>query len=175
MALSLCTISGTIYYPDGSPAVGEVLRIVRAVKDGELLSSLLQTTAPADANGLITFSVPRNAIVWMWGNVLGFNTNHSTGSPLAIPDSATATLISVDYATTTPNTVPLAVPGGGYIHTQGSAATTWTITHNLGARPLAAQVYDTSYQLLQAQVVHTSTTVTTITFNVAQAGYARLI
>ena len=74
-----------------------------------------------------------------------------------------------------PTKVSFPIAAMGYTHTQGGAATAWTITHNLGARPKIVEIYDTNWQEVWAQVVHTSANVTTITFNVAQAGTARIV
>lgn len=175
MALSTCVVSGTIYKPDGTAAANEVLRVVKAVKSGNLITSYLETSAVSDAMGMISITLPRNSTCYLWGNVVGFNANASAGVAIVVPDAATASLETIAPATSVPGTVPIAVAAGGYVHTQGSAATTWTITHNIGSRPTAVQCYDASYNLIFGQVVHTSTTVTTITFNSAQAGFARLI
>lgn len=66
-------------------------------------------------------------------------------------------------------------PGGaaGFVHTQGSAATTWTINHNLGFRP-ACEVIDAGQNKVNAQVTHPTVNQTVVTFNTAQTGLARL-
>src|SRR5262245_25049738 len=67
--------------------------------------------------------------------------------------------------------------GGGaavlYTHTQASAATTWTITHNLGAVGYPVTVVDGSgVVLIPDTITYTSDDVTTVTFAVAQSGTA---
>lgn len=121
MALDLCTITGTIHYPDGTLAAGEVLRIVKAVKNGKLISSALWTTPAANNVGVITFDAPRDSIIWVWADIVGFNTNASQGVPLAIPDASTGTLETLSPVTLAPNTVPVVIGGGG----GGSATTVW--------------------------------------------------
>lgn len=64
--------------------------------------------------------------------------------------------------------------GAGYTHTQGSAATTWTIAHNLGLKP-SATAYTVGGVEMEGTVTHVSTSVLTIEFNTAVAGYARLV
>jgi hypothetical protein len=63
--------------------------------------------------------------------------------------------------------------GGGYIHTQGSSATTWNVTHNLDTRPLNVDIVDSSYNLIITEDISFPTVNTaTITFPTAQSGYA---
>ena len=63
--------------------------------------------------------------------------------------------------------------GINYIYTQGGASTTWVITHNLGHKEVLIQVFDTNYnQIIPLSIVLDSTTQCTVTFSVAQAGYA---
>ena len=63
--------------------------------------------------------------------------------------------------------------GGGYIHTQSSAATTWNITHDLDTRPLNVDVYDTNYNLMITEDVSFPTLDTAVIgFDTVQAGYA---
>ena len=63
--------------------------------------------------------------------------------------------------------------GGGYIHTQSSAATTWNITHNLDTRPLNVDVYDTNYNLMITEDVSFPTLDTAVIgLDTAKAGYA---
>ena len=60
-----------------------------------------------------------------------------------------------------------------YTHTQASAASTWTINHNLGFRP-SVELLSTGSQEIEGDVVHTSTNQTVVTFTSAVAGFARL-
>lgn len=66
--------------------------------------------------------------------------------------------------------------GGGtaYNHTQSSAATTWTINHNLGYKPVVS-VFTTGGSEVEAEVLHASTNQTLIYLAFAMAGSARLI
>lgn len=69
---------------------------------------------------------------------------------------------------------PPGASGAGYVHTQASAATTWTIAHNLGFYP-DVSAFNTGNVEIAGQVIHLSTNVTQITFNSPQAGTARLV
>lgn len=64
----------------------------------------------------------------------------------------------------------------GYKHTQSSASTTWTITHNLGANSPCVDVWvdisGTLTKIIPLSVTATSDAVVTITFSTAYAGEA---
>lgn len=63
-------------------------------------------------------------------------------------------------------------PSGGYTHTQGAAATTWTVTHNLGYRP-AVQAFTAGGVSVWGSLVHLDDNTCTITFALAITGTAR--
>lgn len=63
--------------------------------------------------------------------------------------------------------------GGTYTHTQAVAATTWTITHNLNARP-SVTVIDSGGNLVLTNIVYNSVNQLTISFSSATAGVAYL-
>ena len=71
------------------------------------------------------------------------------------------------------------VQGGAFVHTQSSAATTWTVAHNLDAQYLNVEVIDSSGNSLVGTydyptINFTSANVTTLTFSTATAGYAAI-
>jgi hypothetical protein len=62
---------------------------------------------------------------------------------------------------------------GGKIHTQTSAASTWTVTHNLGVQYPNVTVYNSSNEIIIPQtIVATDANTLTLTFGSAVAGYA---
>jgi hypothetical protein len=61
----------------------------------------------------------------------------------------------------------------GYLYNQVSVASTWTINHNLGYKPIV-QLYTTGSYLMTGTVVHTSDSQTVATFTTPVAGFARL-
>ena len=62
---------------------------------------------------------------------------------------------------------------GGKIHTQTSAASTWTVSHNLGVQYPNVTVYDNSNNVIIPQtIVATDANTLTLTFGSAVAGYA---
>ena len=62
---------------------------------------------------------------------------------------------------------------GGFVFTQSTPASTWTINHNLGFKP-AVEVFNTGSQEIEAAVTNTTINQTVISLNVAVAGFARL-
>jgi hypothetical protein len=63
--------------------------------------------------------------------------------------------------------------GSGFTHNQVSALTTWTINHNLGYNP-NVQVFSVGGLEILCEIHHTSINQTTVSFNTATAGSARL-
>lgn len=61
-----------------------------------------------------------------------------------------------------------------YVHVQDTAASTWTINHNLGYRP-SAELMDASSREIDGDVYHPTVNQTVVMFNVPVAGTARLI
>jgi hypothetical protein len=62
---------------------------------------------------------------------------------------------------------------GGKIHTQASAASTWTVSHNLGVQYPNVTVYDNNNNVIIPQtIVATDANTLTLTFGSAVAGYA---
>jgi hypothetical protein len=61
--------------------------------------------------------------------------------------------------------------GTGYTHTQMVANTVWTITHNLGYRPVP-QAYDTGDDQILGEVDHINSNMLTITFSDPVSGVA---
>jgi hypothetical protein len=64
--------------------------------------------------------------------------------------------------------------GAGLNYTQGSANTVWTINHNFGYKP-SVQTFTVGGLEVLGEIQHISVNQTTITFNEAVAGTARLI
>lgn len=60
-----------------------------------------------------------------------------------------------------------------HIHTQGTASTTWTITHTLGGYP-SVTIVDSSKTHVVGEIQYNSTTQITVNFTAAFSGYAYL-
>ena len=65
------------------------------------------------------------------------------------------------------------IGGGSYLHTQSTAATTWTINHNLGAKPVV-ELRGPGGSVLWSNVTHVSVNQVVVTHAVALAGSAYL-
>jgi len=63
--------------------------------------------------------------------------------------------------------------GAGYVFTQSTPASTWTINHNLGHVP-SVEVFDSGSQEIEADVTHPTVNRTVIVFSVPLSGFARL-
>ncbi len=66
-----------------------------------------------------------------------------------------------------------------YNHTQSTAATTWTINHNLNSSVVAVDVMINNgpnlEKILPADVQHTNNNTLTVIFSAAQTGKARIV
>jgi len=60
-----------------------------------------------------------------------------------------------------------------FVYNQATAASEWTINHNLGFKP-SVQAFDTGSQQIEGLVTHLSINTTAIVFVVPVAGFARL-
>lgn len=72
------------------------------------------------------------------------------------------------------DSVALAVPADYYIHSQGAAATTWTINHNLGRKP-AISLRTVGGAEVDGAITHISDNQATAQFSAALAGTAYCI
>lgn len=61
-----------------------------------------------------------------------------------------------------------------YTHTQNTAATTWTINHNLGIKP-TVQLLNTGSQVIEGDLVHTNSNQAIAYFSTPVAGLARCV
>lgn len=69
--------------------------------------------------------------------------------------------------------IPLTNEINAYVHTQGDASTTWTITHNLQTGTPAVQIYDeTNLMIIPDEIEPTGISEVTVTFNSAVTGRA---
>lgn len=74
------------------------------------------------------------------------------------------------------NGVPFGSGGGvtGFVHVQGSSATTWTINHNLGYKPIVQAFNPGSIEMI-CEVEHVGVNQSLVTVNPATTGFARCI
>jgi hypothetical protein len=118
----------------------------------------------------------------------------TTSVNVQVFDGNSKVIIPDDITTTTPNACTISFgtaqagravvvsghfdgnvkPTYAYTHYQSSAASSWTITHNLGYNPII-RVFVGQNEVQPSTIVHDSTNQATVTFSSAQVGYARLI
>ena len=94
---------------------------------------------------------------------------------LNVPATASYALqaLSASYAQTA--SLALAITDQGYNFTQGIAAVTWSINHNLNTRTPLVDVYNNLYNIIiPAEITSVDANNTQITFATATAGYAIL-
>lgn len=90
---------------------------------------------------------------------------------VVVTDNGDATVVQV--VTAGPQG-PAGQAAQGYVHTQSTPATTWTMPHNLGYKPIV-ELLNAGSQEVDADVVHLSQNVTVAYFTTSIAGSARLI
>ncbi len=105
------------------------------------------------------------------GSIDSLNTFSS--SVVLTSQTSSMTVLSSSYALTA--SFALNAGGGGagttYIHTQSSASTTWTVTHNLGERYPAIVVFDSAGNvIIPTNISAQSTSTLVVTFSSAQTG-----
>lgn len=84
--------------------------------------------------------------------------------------------ICVDLGNDLPVWVPLTQQISNYTHNQGTASTSWTITHNLNANTPTVQIYDLNSRMIipdDIEIIDRDTI--HVTFGVAQAGRAAVM
>ena len=91
------------------------------------------------------------------------------------PPRAVTTHVQIPRTKVTPRGPPgtSGAAFSGYDHEQASAATVWTVNHNLGFRPDVA-TYRLGGTEMKGAVQHLSLNTVRITFNSPVAGYARV-
>lgn len=67
---------------------------------------------------------------------------------------------------------PAGASGGSYVHSQGSAATVWTINHNLGYHPNVTAFAGATE--IEGDIDHINANTLTITYSYAISGVAYL-
>lgn len=90
----------------------------------------------------------------------------------------TAVTLGVNAGELTVDGSPISGGGGGgatgFDYTNGTASTTWTITHGLGYYPIV-QTFDTAGDVIVGAINHTDVNEVVVTFSTAVDGGARLI
>ena len=129
------------------------------------------TETPASASWTVAHSLGKKPIIEIRdssGNViLPMNTKHDSVNQATITFSSA---IAGEAFCLVSGIIASSVVGR-YKHTEGSAAATWNITHNLGSEPLV-QYYDASGDRIYPNTENITTTTATATFSPSVAGFA---
>jgi hypothetical protein len=106
-------------------------------------------------------------------NTVNVTTGDNTTAVVSVP----VTTVVTATATGPQGAQGVAGPPGPasafFIYNQATAASEWTINHNLGFKP-SVQAFDTGSQQIEGLVTHLSINTTAIVFVVPVAGFARL-
>ena len=181
------TVTGSARFPSGgNPTRASVCFTLDGYKPNQprvigsyVLINNTNWCINADSNGDYSSTITRNDFIdpsgttWLvdhkYNGLLQSRARYNIASSTFDLDSA----VSIDSA---PAAATTSVIAQGYVHTQASAATTWTISHNFNNQNAVCLFFDASNQLIWPDTfVLTSSTVATATFVVAQAGRASCI
>ena len=111
-----------------------------------------------------------NHVVVALGNGDPINSGGGGGADNGLPTGGTSGQILVKNSSTNYDAV---WKNATYVHTQGTAASSWSITHNLGYYPNVT-VVDSTETLVVGDVTYTSANALTVNFNGAFKGKAYL-
>jgi len=92
--MDTCIVYGYLYNYDLSPAAGDSITVNRIVKDG-ITFITRQATFYSDSTGYIEIPLPQGCTAYLYGAVPGLNQYIGQGTPLAIPDTASALLATL--------------------------------------------------------------------------------
>ena len=141
------------------------------------MSDVITVTEPADA-GTITITKTRSTST-VTDPTADVVTVASPGLPGQPNTLAIGTVVHGDAAAATitgtapTQTLNLTLPKGGtYKHTQGVAATSWTIAHNLGFEPGGVAVVDSAGTEVIGTITYSSLNEIVVSFTTAFAGKA---
>jgi hypothetical protein len=103
----------------------------------------------------------------------------TAAASVVVTEGGSSTVVTAPCATQSVTVItegpqgPKGDAGVGYIYTQQSPASTWTINHLLGFKP-SVDIYDSGSQQISADVSHPSLNQSVILFTASTAGFARL-
>lgn len=107
-----------------------------------------------------------NGSVTLAQNLTEFPSNPAIGT-LVIKDQCLYGYIRIGTLETW---YPFATKTRSYIHSQGIAATTWTVTHNLGSTKLWVQVQDQTGDIIHVKTTTVDSNTITVSFTSASVG-----
>ncbi|MFF7023038.1 hypothetical protein ACFY97_18795 [Streptomyces klenkii] len=190
--LQTVTVTGTYRHPDGAPFTGHVSFLPEpAVLTSPQYDTIVlgEVTTTPDSNGhiavtlLATDATGVTPTGWTYRVTERWYDAHGRSYPISLPaaapnvdlaDVAPTAPAAGEYVVVTGPPGPPGPPGSSgstYLHTQSTPAATWQITHNLGRTP-NINVINSAGVVVYADILHSSTSLATITFPVPFAGTA---
>ena len=106
-------------------------------------------------------------------NTVNVTTGDNTTAVVSVPVTTVVTATATGPQGAQGVAGPVGPASAFFIYNQATAASEWTITHNLGFKP-SVQAFDTGSQQIEGLVTHLSINTTAIVFVVPVAGFARL-
>lgn len=177
----VANITGTANEVTVSPTSGEGTTVTIGLPDDVIITNSLTVGGNLTVNGTVT--AVNTETTTLNDNIIVLN-NNETGSPsqnagleVERGTSANVSILwneSTDQWTATNDGTNYHAVTRKYSATIGNGTLTQVpVTHNLGARDVSVQVYDTStFDTVECDVVRTSTSVVTLGFTVAPAAGA---
>lgn len=106
-------------------------------------------------------------------NTVNVTTGDNTTAVVSVPVTTVVTATATGPQGAQGVAGPVGPASAFFIYDQATAASEWTINHNLGFKP-SVQAFDTGSQQIEGLVTHLSINTTAIVFVVPVAGFARL-
>jgi hypothetical protein len=106
-------------------------------------------------------------------NTVNVTTGDNTTAVVSVPVTTVVTATATGPQGAQGVAGPVGPASAFFIYNQATAASEWTINHNLGFKP-SVQAFDTGSQQIEGLVTHLSINTTAIVFVVPVAGFARL-
>ncbi len=106
-------------------------------------------------------------------NTVNVTTGDNTTAVVSVPVTTVVTATATGPQGAQGVAGPVGPASAFFIYNQATAASEWTINHNLGFKP-SVQAFDTGSQKIEGLVTHLSINTTAIVFVVPVAGFARL-
>ena len=106
-------------------------------------------------------------------NTVNVTTGDNTTAVVSVPVTTAVTATATGPQGAQGVAGPVGPASAFFIYDQATAASEWTINHNLGFKP-SVQAFDTGSQQIEGLVTHLSINTTAIVFVVPVAGFARL-
>lgn len=133
-----------------------------------------QTITIADASSVLSEAIEVQVVESGDNNVILIESSATNTITTEVNHVVAAVENAVSVLTVGTQGPPGADGAAGYNHTQSSAASTWTINHNLGYKP-SVELFNSGGVEIEGEITHTSVNQVVVNFVSAITGGARLI